>query len=67
MLGTDEQYGIMGLTFIELFRKIDEQRKSKEFKILMSYLEIYNESIRDLLLTNSNDNNKGNLEMREDA
>jgi kinesin family protein 18/19 len=50
MLGNDEQYGIMGLTFMELFKKIEEQKKNKEFKILMSYLEIYNENIRDLLI-----------------
>ena len=50
MLGTDDIYGIMGLTFLELFRKIDEQKKNKEFKVLMSYLEIYNENIRDLLI-----------------
>lgn len=50
MLGTEDTYGIMGLTFIELFKKIEEQKRNKEFKILMSYLEIYNENIRDLLI-----------------
>lgn len=63
MLGSDDTYGIMGLTFIELFKKIEEQKKNKEFKILMSYLEIYNENIRDLLIQ-SNDKV---LELREDA
>ena len=42
----------MGLTFKDLFGRIEEQRKRKEFKILMSYMEIYNENIRDLLVSN---------------
>ena len=50
MLGTEDQLGLMGLTFEALFKKIEDQRKTKEFKILMSYLEIYNENIRDLLI-----------------
>jgi kinesin family protein 18/19 len=54
----------MGLTFIELFKKIDDQRKNKDFKILMSYLEIYNENIRDLLIQNSD---YRSLDLREDA
>jgi len=63
MLGDEDQYGIMGLTFIEMFRKIEEQKKNKEFKILMSYLEIYNENIRDLLIQT----NDKVLEIREDS
>lgn len=64
MLGTEDNYGIMGFTFQELFKKIEEQRKSKDFKILMSYLEIYNENIRDLLIQN---NDQKTLELREDS
>ena len=63
MLGTEDTYGVMGLTFYELFRKIDEQKRQKEFKILMSYLEIYNENIRDLLIQNTDKT----LELREDV
>ena len=63
MLGTEEEYGVMGLAFVELFRKIEEQRRWKEFKILMSYLEIYNENIRDLLISSG----ERTLELREDA
>lgn len=58
------------MTFNELFKRIDEQKKTKDFKILMSYLEIYNESIRDLLNTENNNVgnvNKNNLDLREDA
>lgn len=49
MLGTEENYGIMGLVFKEFFKKVEGQRKDKEFKILMSYLEIYNENLWDLI------------------
>lgn len=62
MLGTEENYGLMGLTFIELFRKLEEQKKTKEFKILMSYLEIYNENIRDLLISST----EKTLDLRDD-
>ena len=63
MLGTEDQYGIMGLTFLELFKQIDDQKKNKEFKILMSYLEIYNETIRDLLIQSA----EKTLEIREET
>ncbi len=63
MLGTEDSYGLMGLTFLELFKKIDEQKKTKEFKILMSYLEIYNENIRDLLIQSA----EKTLDLREDS
>lgn len=62
MLGSEENYGIMGLTFQELFKKIEQQKKNKDFKILMSYLEIYNENIRDLLVPS----NEKSLDLRED-
>lgn len=64
MLGAENQVGVVELAFAELFRKVEEQRRSKEFKILMSYLEIYNETVRDLLLQQTADKA---LEIREDA
>jgi predicted CopG family antitoxin len=69
MLGTEDEYGVMGLTFSELFKRIDDLKKKKDFKILMSYLEIYNENIRDLLSTNESGTgiNKNNLDLREDS
>ena len=49
MLGTFEKPGIMALTFNELFSKM---KNSQEFDYALkySYLEIYNENIRDLLV-----------------
>lgn len=61
MLGTDEEPGIMVQALNDLFLEM-RQNTDKAFKVTMSYLEIYNEMIRDLLNPDS-----GFLELREDA
>ena len=48
MLGTQTEKGIMPRAVTDLF-KILQNYKKKEFKIQISYIEIYNEEIRDLL------------------
>ena len=48
MLGSQTEIGIMPRSVSDLF-KILQNYKSKEFKIQISYIEIYNEEIRDLL------------------
>ena len=48
MLGTIQKEGIMTRSINELFKLLNSQ-KNKEFKIEVSYIEIYNEIIRDLL------------------
>ena len=48
MLGTQTERGIMPRSVTDLF-KILQNHKKKEFKIQVSYIEIYNEEIRDLL------------------
>ncbi|KAI5298571.1 kinesin-like protein Klp5, partial [Ascosphaera atra] len=60
--GTAEQPGIIFLTMQELFERIAEQTSEKVTELSLSYLEIYNETIRDLLVPNT-----GNLKLREDA
>ncbi|EDO38070.1 predicted protein, partial [Nematostella vectensis] len=62
MLGTDSEIGIMGLTLNNLFSQMDETNDDMAYKVTMSYLEIYNEMIRDLLNPSS-----GYLELREDG
>ncbi|CAI2009262.1 hypothetical protein SEUBUCD646_0G00680 [Saccharomyces eubayanus] len=47
--GTPSQPGIIFLAMEELFNKIDDLKDEKNFEISVSYLEIYNERIRDLL------------------
>lgn len=47
--GTPQQPGIIFLTMQELFQKMDDLKDIKIFELRLSYLEIYNETIRDLL------------------
>lgn len=62
MLGKPGEQGIFGNAFEELFAKVEEESKDKDFKVKMSFIEIYNEMIFDLLLPNEKP-----LELREDA
>lgn len=61
MLGTVENPGIMILTLDELFKLINEWSDEREFQIKLSYLEIYNEMIRDLINVSTD-----MLDIRED-
>ncbi|KAI2792634.1 Kinesin-like protein 6 [Penicillium oxalicum] len=62
--GTAQQPGIIFLTMQELFERIDERSGDKSTEISLSYLEIYNETIRDLLVPGTP---KGGLMLREDV
>ena len=48
MLGTSKEKGIMPRSISELFKLLTSY-KNKEFKMIVAYIEIYNENIRDLL------------------
>lgn len=48
--GTSQQPGIIFLTMQELFEKMAERSQDKVTELSLSYLEIYNETIRDLLV-----------------
>ncbi|ELR50846.1 Kinesin-like protein KIF18B [Bos mutus] len=60
MLGRERDPGIMYLTTMELYRRLEACREEKRFEVLISYLEVYNEQIHDLLEP------KGPLAIRED-
>uniref|UniRef100_A0A674DYG2 Kinesin-like protein n=1 Tax=Salmo trutta TaxID=8032 RepID=A0A674DYG2_SALTR len=62
MLGTDREPGIYVHTLNDLFKAIEETSDDMQYNIFMSYLEIYNEMIRDLLNPSS-----GFLDLREDS
>ncbi|EFX74314.1 hypothetical protein DAPPUDRAFT_129226 [Daphnia pulex] len=49
MLGTQQNPGIIFLTVMDLYRRMEELRGTKKFEISVSYLEVYNENVRDLL------------------
>nr|XP_056707661.1 kinesin-like protein KIF18A [Euleptes europaea] len=60
MLGSPEDPGVMYLTMEELYNSMDRMKEEKHCAIAVSYLEVYNEQIRDLLV------NSGPLAVRED-
>ena len=66
MSGTSENPGIMFLIIKEMFDTINtenEHKNEKRFDLKVSYVEIYNEVIRDLLVVNSK---KTFLDLRDD-
>ncbi len=66
--GTEKQPGIIFLTMQELFEKISEHADEKRTEVSLSYLEIYNETIRDLLQPGpAGQGGKQGLMLREDA
>ncbi|NWV35446.1 KI18A protein, partial [Grantiella picta] len=61
MLGSPEDPGVMYLTMMTLYKRMDQIKEDKTCDVAVSYLEVYNEQIRDLLV------NSGPLAVREDA
>ncbi|KAJ8319029.1 hypothetical protein KUTeg_004120 [Tegillarca granosa] len=62
MLGIDNNPGIMARALNDLFLEMDKTSEEMVYNVSMSYLEIYNEMIRDLLVPSA-----GILDLREDA
>ncbi|KEP64256.1 UNVERIFIED_CONTAM: kinesin motor domain-containing protein [Hammondia hammondi] len=61
MLGSYKQPGVMVYTLKELFTRIEKHGENKDFLVKCSFLEIYNENVRDLL-----DIRNETCEVRED-
>lgn len=61
MLGDEETPGITFLTIKELFRHMSQLSDEKKFEIGISYLEVYNEQVMNLLTKT------GPLKLREDT
>mmetsp|Transcript_5517 Transcript_5517/g.6449 ORF Transcript_5517/g.6449 Transcript_5517/m.6449 type:complete len:924 (-) Transcript_5517:254-3025(-) len=64
ILGTPLDPGVIFLTMKELYEKIEALTDTKVFDVSMSFLEIYNETIRDLL---NPETHFKRLVLREDA
>lgn len=62
--GTPDSPGIIFLTMQELFDRINNAKDEKSIELSLTYLEIYNETIRDLL---SPGGCKQGLALREDS
>ncbi|KAM5151818.1 kinesin-like protein KIF19 [Mantella aurantiaca] len=66
MLGMDCESGIYIQTLNDLFKAIKDNKESIEYSVSLSYLEIYNETIRDLLnpsrVLDLRDDSKGNIQ-----
>ena len=64
MLGSPEDPGVIFFTTMELFRKIEKKSEEEQLELSISYFEIYNEIVRDLLTPAIG--NKSGLAVRED-
>jgi kinesin family protein 18/19 len=49
MLGDQESPGLMLMTIRDLYRSMNSSALERSFKVKLSYLEIYNENIKDLI------------------
>lgn len=61
MIGQGENAGIMERSMNDLFLKMQEDSLIKEIFVRASYIEIYNETIKDILSGTDK-----NLDLRED-
>ena len=61
MMGQGDSHGVMGLTLNNLFEDIEMSKSERDYIVKISYLEVYNENIRDLLSSEDT-----NLDLRED-
>ncbi|KAG8798504.1 kinesin-like protein Klp5 [Serendipita sp. 411] len=64
--GTPSDPGIIYATMAELFQRIEERREDYIIDVSLSFLEIYNEEIRDLLVPPGSAP-RGGLAIREDS
>ncbi|KAG6911740.1 hypothetical protein DXG01_007990 [Tephrocybe rancida] len=64
--GTESDPGIIYLTMADLFQRIEDRRDDWDVQVMVTFLEIYNEEIRDLLAEPGSNAPRGGLSIRED-
>ncbi|KAH0839720.1 P-loop containing nucleoside triphosphate hydrolase protein [Lanmaoa asiatica] len=64
--GTEADPGIIYLTMADLFQRIEDRRDEWNTEVVVTFLEIYNEEIRDLLAEAGTPTPRGGLQIRED-
>lgn len=62
MIGDSENPGLMILTFEEVFALISSLSVERQYKVKLTYVEIYNEEVRDLFSASNE-----SLDIREDS
>lgn len=66
MIGTDDNPGLYFYSVEELFEKINQRKKLIDYEIGVSFVEIYNENLRELL--SKKGQHTGNpIKLRENA
>ncbi|KAG1820446.1 P-loop containing nucleoside triphosphate hydrolase protein [Suillus subaureus] len=64
--GTEGDPGIIYLTMADLFQRIEDRKDDWNIEVIATFLEIYNEEIRDLLSEPGMPTPRGGLQIRED-
>ncbi|KAG2152904.1 P-loop containing nucleoside triphosphate hydrolase protein [Suillus clintonianus] len=64
--GTEADPGIIYLTMADLFQRIEDRKDDWNIEVVATFLEIYNEEIRDLLSEPGVPTPRGGLQIRED-
>ncbi|KAG6880424.1 hypothetical protein C0992_000026 [Termitomyces sp. T32_za158] len=64
--GTESSPGIIYLTMADLFQRIEDRKDDWDVEVMVTFLEIYNEEIRDLLAEPNSNAPRGGLSIRED-
>ncbi|KXN87920.1 Kinesin-like protein 6 [Leucoagaricus sp. SymC.cos] len=64
--GTESDPGIIYLTMADLFQRIEDRKEDWNVEVMVTFLEIYNEEIRDLLAEPGSHQPRGGLAIRED-
>ena len=64
--GTEGDPGIIYLTMADLFQRIEDRKDEWNVEVMVTFLEIYNEEIRDLLAEPGTSLPRGGLQIRED-
>lgn len=64
--GTEIDPGIIYLTMADLFQRIEDRKDDWDIEVMVTFLEIYNEEIRDLLAEPGTAAPRGGLCIRED-
>ncbi|KAF8559070.1 kinesin-domain-containing protein [Imleria badia] len=64
--GSETDPGVIYLTMADLFQRIEDRRDEWNIEVVVTFLEIYNEEIRDLLTEAGTPTPRGGLQIRED-